>query len=282
MITELIISPTELDKELTLRLRIGSNLFNQKVTSSQEFSKLKRDYSDWNDYNSEYLKGIFNIPNNEYKTKYDTIGKFIGLYDLTVTIDVELINFKKLLFGKIDTLKKLKAKSKLLRTSMKNKKVELLNKIPNNKTEVFIVHGHDEAAQSKTARFIEKIGFKPIILNEQTSSSKTIIEKIEAYSNVGFGIILYTPCDIGAKNENNPNYKNRARQNVIFEHGFLMGKIGRENICALVKDEIETPNDLSGIVYTKMDSENAWQIKLARELKKSGYEFDLNKLIEEL
>ena len=146
------------------------------------------------------------------------------------------------------------------------------------KNEVFIVHGHDETAKTKTARFIEKLGFKPIILHEQASGSKTVIEKIEAYSNVGFGVVLYTPCDIGAKKEDNPSMQNRARQNVVFEHGFLIGKIGRENVCALVKGDIETPNDISGVVYVKMDEEDAWHLKLARELRASGYDVNMNKL----
>jgi predicted nucleotide-binding protein len=278
MITELIISKSELDEKISERIIIGANLFNQQINTTTEFSKLRRDFSDWNDYNSEYLKQIFNNPNNEYKRGYDDSGKFIGLYQQNITPEKELQNFKELIFGKIDKLKKLKAKSELLKTNIKDEKLKLSEKPKGNKTEVFIVHGHDEEAQSKTARFIEKLGFKPIILSEQASSSKTIIEKIETYSNVGFGIILYTPCDLGAKKEDNPNYKNRARQNVVFEHGFLIGKIGRENVCVLVKDDIETPNDISGIVYTKMDNENAWQFKLAKELKNSGYEVDMNKL----
>lgn len=147
------------------------------------------------------------------------------------------------------------------------------------KKEVFIVHGHDNEAKERTARFIEKLGLEAIILHEQTSSSMTIIEKIENYSNVGFGIVLYTPCDIGGKQKDSQkNFKSRARQNVVFEHGYLMGKIGRENVCALVKGQIEIPNDISGIVYAEMDNNDAWKFSLAKELKKSGYEIDLNKL----
>ncbi len=91
---------------------------------------------------------------------------------------------------------------------------------------------------------------------------KTIIEKIEDYSNVGFGIVLYTACDVGAKKEDNPNLKDRARQNVVFEHGFLIGKIQRQNVCALVKGEIEKPNDISGVVYLSTSSE--WRLDLAK------------------
>lgn len=147
-------------------------------------------------------------------------------------------------------------------------------------SKVFIVHGHDELAKTEVARFIEKIGLKPIILHEQANGGKTIIEKIETYSNVGFGVVLYTPCDVGAKKGNESILQTRARQNVVFEHGFLIGKIGRDNVAALVKEKVETPNDISGIVYINMDSYNAWQIGLAKELKSSGYDINMNLIFE--
>lgn len=140
---------------------------------------------------------------------------------------------------------------------------------------VFIVHGHDELLKTEVARFIEKLKLKPIILHEQASSGKTIIEKIEEYSNVGFGIVLYTPCDIGGTNEK--DLQSRARQNVVFEHGFLIAKIGRNNVCALVKGKIEKPNDLSGVVY--IPTENDWKLSLAKEMRSSGYEIDMNLVI---
>lgn len=148
-----------------------------------------------------------------------------------------------------------------------------------DKTKVFIVHGHDNLAKTETARFIEQMGFEPIILHEKASSGTTIIEKIEKYSNVGFGVVLYTPCDIGAKDESKPNLKKRARQNVVFEHGFLNGKLGRKNVCALVKGEVETPNDISGVVYVPMDEYGAWKVALAKELRNSDYDVDMNKVI---
>lgn len=143
---------------------------------------------------------------------------------------------------------------------------------------VFIVHGQDDLAKIEAARFIENLGFKPIILHEQVSEGKTIIEKIEAHSNVGFGIILYTPCDIGAIKGKEGHLQARARQNVVFEHGYLIGKLGRNKVCALVKDEVEKPNDISGVVYIKMDAHEGWHKKVAKEMKACGYEVDLNKL----
>lgn len=153
-------------------------------------------------------------------------------------------------------------------------------KAPMDKSKVFFVHGHDNAAKEAVARFVEKIGLEAIILHEQANSGKTIIEKIEANSNVGFGIVLYTPCDLGASQEKKDELKARARQNVVFEHGYLIGKIGRKNVCALVKGDIEKPNDISGVVYINMDESEAWKYQVAKEMKACGYKFDPSKLLE--
>jgi predicted nucleotide-binding protein len=144
--------------------------------------------------------------------------------------------------------------------------------------EIFIVHGMDNEAKIEVARFLEKLQLKPIILHEQVNAGKTIIEKIESYSNVAFGIVLYTPCDKCYAKEENAKPLNRARQNVVFEHGYLIGKIGRDNVCALMKGDVEPPNDISGVVYTIMDKEGSWRMKIAQEIKNAGLDIDLNNL----
>lgn len=225
------------------------------------------------------LKQVFNIEINDYMNSYNQAGyTFMGQSGEVQGNPVQ--TFKNLVQYKLDNLKNLLIRAELLKSQVTTSTpVSVATpKTTLSRVEVFIVHGHDEVAKIKTARFIEKLGLTPVILHEQASGSKTVIEKIEAYSNVGFGIIIYTPCDTGAKKEENPNLKNRARQNVVFEHGFLIGKIGRENVCALVKDDIETPNDISGVVYVKMDNDDAWHLIVARELRNSGYEIDMNKL----
>lgn len=143
---------------------------------------------------------------------------------------------------------------------------------------IFIVHGHDNLAKEQVARVVEKAGFEAIILHEKASGGKTIIEKIEKYSDVSFAIVLYTPCDLGRdKNLKEDNY--RARQNVIFEHGYLIGKLGREHVCALVKENVETPGDISGVVYVQMDDAGAWKMDVAKEMEIAGLKIDFNKFI---
>ncbi|MEA9558531.1 nucleotide-binding protein [Xanthomonas nasturtii] len=145
-----------------------------------------------------------------------------------------------------------------------------------DQSKVFIVHGRDDLAKISAARFVEKLGLKAIILHEQVSGGKTIIEKIEEHTNVGFALVLYTPCDSGGLVGDQP--KSRARQNVVFEHGYLISKLGRRHVCALVKDGTEVPNDISGVVYVPLDDHGAWHLAVAKELRNAGYGVDMNKV----
>ena len=146
-------------------------------------------------------------------------------------------------------------------------------KMARNKRKVFIVHGRDNEAKQEVSRFIEKLGLEAIILHEQASSGMTIIEKIEHYSNeADFALVLYTACDHGrGVHESKIPPKNRARQNVVFEHGYLMAKLGRKNVCSLVKGDIETPNDINGVVFVPLDEYGAWKTVVAKELKACSY-----------
>ena len=155
---------------------------------------------------------------------------------------------------------------------------ESINDKSIDRSKVFIIHGHDDGAKNEVARFVEKLGLEAVILHEQVNSGDTIIEKLEKHTDVGFAIVLYTSCDIGGVKTEPDKLKPRARQNVVFEHGLLIGKIGRANVIALVKEEVEIPNDVSGVVYETMDSKGAWKFQLAREIKASGYDIDMNKV----
>ena len=139
---------------------------------------------------------------------------------------------------------------------------------------VFIVHGHDGELKQSVARIIEKQGIEAIILSEQANKGRTIIEKFEAYSDVSGAICLFTADDFGrAKKDSSDNI--RARQNVVLETGYFMGKLGRDHIVILADNGIEMPSDLSGVVYTDTKS---WKIDLLKELKAMGYTVDFNKL----
>jgi predicted nucleotide-binding protein len=145
-------------------------------------------------------------------------------------------------------------------------------KTMDNSRDVFVVHGHDLGMQQTVARFLEKLKLKPIILNEQASRNRTIIEKFEAYSSVRFAVVLLSPDDVGAAKGQEP--KPRARQNVILELGYFLGALGRENVCALHKGDVELPSDLHGVIWVPY--EGNWQLTLIKELKAAEVEIDLS------
>lgn len=133
----------------------------------------------------------------------------------------------------------------------------------------FIVHGRDDSFKLEVARHLERKSFQAIILHEQPSGGRTVIEKLMKYAaECEFAIVLYTPDDKGALVDRNDLQK-RARQNVIFEHGLTIGLMGKSRVFPIVSDhDIEKPNDISGVVYITKDN---WKSDLDEEIKALGY-----------
>ncbi|HDL6990173.1 TPA: nucleotide-binding protein [Yersinia enterocolitica] len=148
---------------------------------------------------------------------------------------------------------------------------------PQFSRKVFIVHGHDDGARETVARFLERIGLEAIILHEQANQGRTVIEKVVAHSDVGFAVVLLTPDDEGCVKGGTP--EPRARQNVLLELGYFLGRLGRDKVCALKRGELEIPSDFAGVVWETMDSNGGWKQALARELEAAGHNIDWNKVM---
>ncbi len=147
---------------------------------------------------------------------------------------------------------------------------------------VFVVHGHDEAMKQSVARVLEKLGLKPIILHDQPNKGRTIIEKFTNYSDVSFAVILLSPDDLAFTGTMAPSSaKPRARQNVILELGFFLGRLGRDRVFPLYCGDrnFEIPSDYSGVIYTPFDEAGSWRVELLRELKSCGFNVDANILL---
>ena len=143
---------------------------------------------------------------------------------------------------------------------------------------VFVVHGRDTEARETVARFLQQLRLDPILLFEQLAAGgTTVIEKLEQHADVACAVVLLTPDDIGGLRGHDA--KGRARQNVIFELGYFVGKIGRANVYALYKDETELPSDYHGVLYIRLDPDGAWRLELARQLRGAGLPIDLNAIM---
>jgi predicted nucleotide-binding protein len=143
---------------------------------------------------------------------------------------------------------------------------------------VFVVHGHDDKAKTELEVFLSGIGLEPVVLHREADEGRTIIEKFEKHSDVGFAFILLTPDEIAytvdqAKvPEGSRKTELRARPNVIFEFGFFVAKLTRSKVCCLIKGEVSRPSDLDGLIYKKITGDiESIGYGIIKELKAAGY-----------
>jgi CheY-like chemotaxis protein len=123
----------------------------------------------------------------------------------------------------------------------------------------FIVHGHDEAALAELKDYLQNTlkWEEPLVLREQPSRGKTVVEKFEEVTGrIDCVFVLLTPDDPGIINLGTNEDRRRARQNVIFELGFFYAQVGRKSgrIIVLKKGAVELPSDIDGIVWVDISS----------------------------
>lgn len=226
----------------------------------------------------------------DYTNSQDTINAYHDWFNLSITLfsryfDDTNSDYQK--FKSVDNsgnghklscnFNQIQGVYSILCDKIKNKISEnsKINKIENKK--IFIVHGHDNTMKLEVDSFLKQLEFETIILNNQANNGNTIIEKLEENSNVGFAIVLLSPCDEGRRKGTN-ELRSRARQNVILELGYFIGLLGRTRVCTLKKTDVEEPSDFTGIVYTDYDNAGGWKLLLVRELRSAGYNLDMNKI----
>ncbi len=268
-------------QKITNLITQGKSIIEREIHSKEEFDEVDSLKSKWASYCHDLLSRYFD--NSKYAEEFNVAGltsvaavRFGGPPPLSHKIE----KMKAILKSKIDKLESINDRLELIPNQEGQIQVaEITQQVAVKSKNIFVVHGQDEAAKQSVARFLEKLDLNPIILHEQPDKGRTIIEKFEDCSDVGFAIILLTPDDIGYKKDKPEDAKPRARQNVIFELGYFFGKLGRRNVCALYKEGVELPSDIQGVIYVLMDPAEGWHKTLAREIKHSGIEVDFNKLI---
>tara|TARA_R110002049_G_scaffold16035_1_gene64791 strand:+ start:1630 stop:2502 length:873 start_codon:yes stop_codon:yes gene_type:complete len=170
---------------------------------------------------------------------------------------------KKSLIAFINNYRKIRESKPLkIHESLKKSNNNPLIKL--NTKDVFIVHGHDVEARLELCNLLKnELSLNPIVLQDEPNESlETIISKFERLAkSCSSAIILFTPDD-------NANGNFRARQNVVLELGYFLGRFAdfdKRHITILKKGNIEIPSDISGILYLEY-SNNPKEIFL--DLKK--------------
>jgi predicted nucleotide-binding protein len=244
-------------------------LFNRQVTTLGLLEELQNDYSSWNRINEELIKRAFNKMDNEYSYEYESCTNGIGLMDAfsnhinTSSGEYKIKHQKDKIDACVHTLQNLVNMLPYIDQDPNLKGPNIETKVHTNKC--FIVHGHNEISKLEVARYVEnELKKKAIILHEQPNKGKTIMEKFEAHSDTDFAIALWTADDKG-KAKADDNLNDRARQNVIFETGFFIGKLGRQNVIVLYESGVEIPSDYSGVIFIKLI--NNWKDDLRKEVE---------------
>lgn len=275
-LTSLTISKKEAESLISKRIAIGFELINTKINDETAYKKLQTDSQKWAKFNFELLKRIFDN---------DSIAKECGDYlysyhSLNSSPHQELQSLKDSIGSYNDKLDSVKERLILIPELNSSKSQTVIENVHNIDKkigkDIFIVHGRNETFKIEVESFLKTLGLNPIVLHEKPNKGRTIIEKFENYSNVDFAIVILTSDDEGRIKNSSAEFRNRARQNVILELGFFLGKLGREKVCVLYEAGIELPSDYDGVLYVSL---NEWHIKLAKEIKHAGIDIDLNKII---
>jgi predicted nucleotide-binding protein len=272
----LTVSRDDAAAKLDDRIGKGQQLKKRSYNDWDDLEQSRKEYYKWSSYNTELLKRLFTSA--ELSDEYTREFGFVVGRDLT--FGEEVGEHHGAIGEKIHRLESIKDRLELIPVAPEAENaLSVATSTPaavKSGKSVFIVHGHDEAARETTARYVERLGLEPVILHEQVNQGRTIIEKLEHSSNVEFAIVLLTPDDVGAPAGAKDRLNSRARQNVVLELGYFVGKLGRARVCALHKGEIELPSDFLGVVYVPMDNAGGWRLLLAKELKAAGFSIDLN------
>jgi predicted nucleotide-binding protein len=266
----------QLREEINDRLSDGQELIDRSTGDENALKERRQEYYTWTEYNEALLRRSFDTiePADEYARGL-AIGFIGGAPDpLPVRWD-ELHND---ITGKLRRLRSLQERLPLFGQHSESTFTDAAAKELSG-AEVFIVHGHDGEAKVTVARFLSKLlAREPVILHEQPDRGRTIIEKFEDQAGqVGSAVVLLTGDDDGGAV--GKSQQRRARQNVVFELGFFVAKLGRERVVILHEQGVELPSDIQGVLYVALDSRGAWRNTVARELQATGLEVNLTALL---
>ena len=184
-------------------------LHDRQISSGDELDQAIMESDNWSSYNTDLLIVLFgsSAPADRYisfnyeRLSDDQIGDRLSLSLHVPDFQGEVKEYQECMAACINSLKGI------------HERLELYDEPSNTPqstfgNEVFIVHGHDDEAKVTVARFVENLGIEATILHERANRGQTIPEKFEEHAGeAGFAIILLTPDDVGASQDEANNFK---------------------------------------------------------------------------
>lgn len=249
--------------------------FTSRPQNLEDLQTWVRHLERWHAFGRDGLASVYEdeeVPSEFYEAAQGFVYRRVN-QDLAATI----INRIAATEGGVNTLLSLTERLRFAEEPASVSATPAATVAPDSAETIFVVHGHDVAAKYEVARFLEQIkGPEVVLLEEQPDRGRTIIEKFEDHAaSAGYAVVLLTGDDEarerGAEVE---ELRRRARQNVILELGFFIGKLGRARVAMLYEEGVERPSDIDGVLVLLLDSPGAWKMKLAAEMRAAGVALD--------
>lgn len=263
---------SDVQDRLAGRIAKGKELLGTIVQNDAQFKELVRQHTLWDDYNEKYLENTFTT--DEEKKEYDQSipnARLVFEDDPPELLDERITRIMSWTSDAVVRLESLLGQLEIIPEDSPSSQIPEQGTVqPKRANSVFLVHGHNETMLAQVEAFLRKLKLQPVILKNEPNKGQTVIEKLESSSDVGYAIVFLTGDDEG-REKGKTRWNKRARQNAILELGFFMGRLGREDVCAIYEDGVERPSDFEGVVY--IDSAK-WELQLIKELHDAGLKFD--------
>jgi hypothetical protein len=117
---------------------------------------------------------------------------------------------------------------------------------------IAIVCRDDQLGEAVTS-FVAQLGLEPVITQQPRPGAS--LDALEALRQTEFALVLQADRQL--------------------EVGFLLGALGRQRVFVL--QDADGQDSLPGLAHQTLDEGGLWKLLLAREMKKSGLDVDMNK-----
>ena len=119
------------------------------------------------------------------------------------------------------------------------------------------------AASDTVSGLVTQLGLEAIPLRDPSDTAGgAYIDRLDALRDVDYAIVLLSADDAA-----------------LLEIGFLLGAVGRARMCFVIAGNPVLAPHWEGVARHAIDDAGLWRLLLAREMRQSGLDVDMNRAI---
>jgi hypothetical protein len=141
---------------------------------------------------------------------------------------------------------------------------------------IAVVCHHDARAREAATGLVAQLGLQAITLPEPPDAiDGAFFERLESLGDPHYAIVHLAANTGGAASAG----ANALPPALLLELGFLIRALGRSRICFLVTGNLALAPPWEGVARLPMDEAGTWRLLLARAMKQSGLDVDMNRAL---